>query len=108
MPWLAPSPRAAQIVGMFWPHQPYLVPAGQVHRGGASNKILWLSEAEADLVITAHPLQAPEPVIHFDLGGGVGGGQWPCAIDLPSTGCWTLILHWSRHVASVNVLVHSP
>jgi hypothetical protein len=106
IPWLRPLPESAGVVGFFWPHQPYLVPAGHLHSDGAANKILWVAQTGGHLTVKAHPIDRDAPVVSFDLGSS--GFQWPSSIDLPSAGCWTLTLTWSNKQADVNVRVSAP
>ena len=113
LPWLAPAPASAKMVGIIFGPWAYLVPAGQVHPGGASNKISWVSGTDGDLIVTARLTSTSQPAVTFDLGrvtiprGSLGPNKaaWHWGAELPAPGCWDLQLDWGGRSAHVHVLV---
>lgn len=72
---------------------------------GSNNKILWIIRtptADKPLMIDAHPVGAPTPVVHHEE-PGIGAGDYPTIIDEPTAGCWHLDLSWNGYKDSVEL-----
>lgn len=73
----------------------------------APNKILWamgFPRDGSDLVISAHPLTASNPVITETLRDDSSPGEiYPDGLAVPAAGCWQLTLSWSGHRALLDL-----
>jgi hypothetical protein len=96
------------------------VPLRAGHPTNPFNKLAWvvsLPRADTPLVIDAHPLDRPTPVVHIEVPDvhvevpGVdhsrAGWVYTSIIDLPTPGCWHIDLQWGspKHAASLNLQV---
>jgi hypothetical protein len=82
-----------EVVGVLFGY-----PLTSPPRRSRQNKILWVarSRTAGRLHIDAQ-LEGSGPVVQRDV--GFGGGQ--SIIDLPSAGCWRLMLHWGDDLTDV-------
>lgn len=70
--------------------------------------MLWISHAEqaAQLTIAAHPLNASSPVVRFVFPAASSpSGNYPSAIDLPTSGCWRLEVTLGKAHATMDLAV---
>jgi hypothetical protein len=96
--------KGAKIAGFFFTH-----PLRVGHPTNPENKVLWVAAAgpvARTLKITARLVGTARPAVHFAFPAASGGGiAFPSLIDLPSAGCWHLVLNWQARAADINVQV---
>jgi hypothetical protein len=96
--------KGAKIAGFFFTH-----PLRAGHPTNPENKVLWVAAAgpvARTLKITARLAGAARPAVHFTFPAASGGGiAFPSLIDLPSAGCWHLVLNWHARAADINIQV---
>jgi hypothetical protein len=96
--------KGAKIAGFFFTH-----PLRAGHPTNPENKVLWVAAAgpvARTLKITARLAGTERPAVHFTFPAASGGGiAFPSLIDLPSAGCWHLVLNWHARAADINIQV---
>ena len=79
------------------------------HPTNPSNKVLWVVEAPRNnqpLVIVAQQMSPAGQTVDFHWEANAGPGEiYPSTIDLPSPGCWRLVLRWGPHRATIDMQV---
>lgn len=106
-PWAPAAPPDAGLVAYFWRPPPDLIFAASSSSDDGT-KVLWISHLEQSehLVITAHPLGATSPVVHFDFPAASSpAGNYPSGIDLPSAGCWHFDIAIGSAQGAMDLLV---
>lgn len=71
-------------------------PLSSPQRPGASNKILWVTDAPApagEPLLISGELEGGSAVSHTSVDGGPG----PSYLDVPKPGCWVFQLSWGAH-----------
>jgi hypothetical protein len=77
------------------------------HPTGHSNKILWIVRQPRNsqpLHVTAHPLHLASPSVRVGETADSSPGEiYPSIIDVPTRGCWHLLLQWGGNRASLDL-----
>ena len=77
------------------------------HPTGHSNKILWIVREPRNgqpLHVTAHPLHLGSPSLRVvDVADSSPGEIYPSVLDVPTRGCWHLMLQWGGNRASLDL-----
>jgi hypothetical protein len=77
------------------------------HPTGHSNKILWIVREPRNgrsLNLTARPLHLPSPTLRVvDAADSSPGEIYPSILDVPTSGCWHLMLEWDGNRAALDL-----
>lgn len=88
-PWTVPWAIGTGGDAVAYVFATQLVAGSSPRADGSTNKVLWVvRDAPTGFNVEAHPLGADRPVIPVAAG--------PSTVDLPTAGCWTFHLTWSR------------
>lgn len=72
-----------------------------------ANKVLWIMRLPRNgspLTIEARPLRAGAPMIRVARPPDSSPGEiYPSYVNVPTSGCWRLTLHWARHTDSIDL-----
>lgn len=97
--------RSGRIAAILW--GPLDSPPAADH----NNKILWVarvpSQSGGNLIIQAQRMLGTM-ALGAPVNRTVTGGPGPSIIDLPSTGCWRLTLHWPGSTDQVDLRYRRP
>jgi len=77
------------------------------HPTGHSNKILWIVREPRNgqpLQVTARPPHLASPSLRMvDAADSSPGEIYPAIFDVPTRGCWHLMLQWGGNRASLDL-----
>jgi hypothetical protein len=78
---------------------------------GPTNKILWISSVPRDgstLTLTLTPPAGGAPVTVTQPANSSPGEIYPSIVDVPSTGCWSVVAEWAGHRATLELPYQKP
>jgi hypothetical protein len=78
---------------------------------GAQNKILWISSVPRDgsaLTLTLTPQSGGAPVTVTQPANSSPGEIYPSIVDVPRTGCWSVVAEWAGHRATLELPYQKP
>jgi hypothetical protein len=77
------------------------------HPTDPTNKILWIVRLPRDghpLLIGAHPERAMNPTVRSSWSDNSSPGEiYPSIVDVPTAGCWRLMLRWGAHSDQIDL-----
>lgn len=80
------------------------------HPTDPTNKILWVVRQPrdgSDLVLSAHPVRRPAPVVRVSEPDDSSPGEiYPSIVDVPKAGCWAFTLRWHGNTDTLDLLYH--
>jgi hypothetical protein len=73
---------------------------------GPNNKILWISSVPRDgstLTLTLAPLAGGTAVTVTQPADSEPGEIYPSIVDVPASGCWSVVAEWAGHRATLEL-----